>query len=198
LTDVVVKLSANSGTFLLLCLNQLAADVCERGFREFPLGDVDKRDHRPNNLLPSTLGIRPILNRETCSIRPPKHLVLNVYSFPSSRYKVDSALLYGERCPVRTSVMDQIVHVLAKHLVNVLVSQSAEAGRVAERASVFEINSVNGFCGGVKKKSKLILTFVHLLLEMFPLKRLGKSVGEDLQPPLQQFWPIVFLNTVER
>ena len=50
LTDVVVKLSANPGTFLLLCLNQLAADVCKRGFSQFALGDVDKSDHCPDNL----------------------------------------------------------------------------------------------------------------------------------------------------
>jgi hypothetical protein len=54
--------------------------------------------------------------------------------------------------------MHQIMRILAEDLVNVLVSQSAEAGRVAERASVLEINSINGFGSGVEKKSKFILT----------------------------------------
>ena len=35
------------------------------------------------------------------------------------------------------------MHILAEHFVNALVSQNAEAGGVAERASVFEINSVD-------------------------------------------------------
>ena len=35
-----MKLSGDPGTFLLLCLNQLAADVCKRGFSQFALGDV--------------------------------------------------------------------------------------------------------------------------------------------------------------
>ena len=52
-------------------------------------------------------------------------------SFPSLGYPVNSTLLYGEQCPVRTSVMDQIMHILAEHFVDVLVSKSAEAGRVA-------------------------------------------------------------------
>ena len=89
LDDVVVKLSANPGTFLLLCLNQLAAHVCERGFGQFALGDVDKRDHCSDNLLPSPLRIRPIFNRETCSVCPPKHLVLRVDSFPGLCYPVN-------------------------------------------------------------------------------------------------------------
>src|SRR5271169_257608 len=118
-------------------------------------------------------------------------------SLPGSCYEVNSTLLYGEQCPVRASVMYQIMRILAEDLVNVLVSQSAEAGRVAERASVFKINPINCFGGRVEKKSKLIFTFVHPLLEMFLPKCLGKSVGEDLQPPLQQFWPMVFLHIVE-
>jgi hypothetical protein len=35
--------------------------------------------------------------------------------------------------------MDQIMHILAEHFVHALVSQSAEAGMVAEGTSVFEI-----------------------------------------------------------
>ena len=95
LTDVVVKISANPGTFLLLCLNQLTAHVCERRLRQFTLGDVDKRDHGPDKLSPSPLGIRPVFSGETCSIGPPQHLVLRVDSFASSCYPVNSALLDG-------------------------------------------------------------------------------------------------------
>jgi hypothetical protein len=49
--------------------------------------------------------------------------------------------------------MDQIMHILAEHFVHALVSQSAEAGMVAEGTSVFEINSINGFGSGVGKNS---------------------------------------------
>jgi hypothetical protein len=41
--------------------------------------------------------------------------------------------------------MHQIMHILAEHFVNALISQSAETGEVAERASVFEVNPINGF-----------------------------------------------------
>jgi len=84
-------------------------------------------------------------------------------SFPSLGYPVNSTLLYGEQCPVRTSVMDQIMHILAEHFVDVLVSKSAEAGRVAERASVFEINPINGFGSGVEKKLEFLLALAHRL-----------------------------------
>jgi hypothetical protein len=102
LTAVVVKLSANSDTFLFLCFDQLATDVCERGFGDFPLGDVYKSDHCPDDLLCSPLQIRSVFNWETCSVRPPQRLVLRVDSFLSSCCSVNSALLYGERCPVRS------------------------------------------------------------------------------------------------
>jgi hypothetical protein len=59
--------------------------------------------------------------------------------------------------------MQQIMHILAEHLINALVSQSAETRRVAERASVFEINSVNGFGDGVEKKSQFLLALAEFL-----------------------------------
>ena len=62
--------------------------------------------------------------------------------------------------------MNHIVHIFAEHLVNALVSQSAEAGRVAERAPVFEINSVNGFGSRVEKKSKFILALAQCLFRL--------------------------------
>jgi hypothetical protein len=65
--------------------------------------------------------------------------------------------------------MDQIMHILAEHFVNVLVSQSAEAGRVAERASVFEINSINGFGGRVEEQSKFVLALAQCLFRPFAL-----------------------------
>src|SRR5580704_18878986 len=71
LTDVVVQLSCDTGTFLLLCLNQPAAQACKGPLRQFSLGDVDKGDHSPNNLLPSALRIRPEFSGEARTIRPP-------------------------------------------------------------------------------------------------------------------------------
>jgi hypothetical protein len=58
------------------------------------------------------------------------------------------------------------MRILAKDLVNVLESQSAEAGRVAERASVLEIDSINGFGSGVEKESKFILTLAQRLFRL--------------------------------
>ena len=55
------------------------------------------------------------------------------------------------------------MRIFAEDLVNLFISQTAEAGRVAERASVFEINPIDGFCGRVEKKSKSILTFAERL-----------------------------------
>jgi predicted HAD superfamily phosphohydrolase YqeG len=49
--------------------------------------------------------------------------------------------------------MQQMMHILAEQFVSVLVSQNAEAGRVAERASMFEINSVYSFGSGVEEQS---------------------------------------------
>jgi hypothetical protein len=59
--------------------------------------------------------------------------------------------------------MDQIVHILAKHLVKVLVSQSAEARRVAKRASVFEINPINAFGRRIEKQSEFVLALAEFL-----------------------------------
>src|SRR4029077_15532464 len=96
-------------------------------------------------------------------VRPPQHLVLRMDSFPGSYYAVNSALLYGEQRSIRTTVMDQVMHFLAEHFVNLLVSQCADAGRVTERASVFEIDPVNSFGSRVEKKSEFILTFAQCL-----------------------------------
>src|SRR5438477_5638641 len=161
LTDVVVKLPADPATFLLLCLNQLAAHTCKRSFGQFALGDVAKRYHSSNNLVPFPLGIRPIFNGEACSVRPPHQLVFGMNPFAGSGYPVNSALLYGEQGPVRASVMKQIVHILAEHFVNALVPQSAEARRVTERTAVFEINSINAFGSGVEKESEFLFALTH-------------------------------------
>ncbi len=71
LTYVVVKLSGDPPTFLLLRLDQLAAHTRERSVRQFAPSDVDEGHHTANNLLPSTLGIAPVFGRETRSIRTP-------------------------------------------------------------------------------------------------------------------------------
>ncbi|MGB2665212.1 MAG: hypothetical protein WAK48_14490 [Candidatus Acidiferrum sp.] len=57
--------------------------------------------------------------------------------------------------------MDQIVHTLAENFVKALVSQSAETGRVAERASVLEINPINGFGGRIEKQSEFVLALAE-------------------------------------
>jgi len=53
------------------------------------------------------------------------------------------------------------MRILAKHLANVLVSQSAEAGRIAKRASVFEINPIDGFGGRIEKQSEFVLALAE-------------------------------------
>src|SRR6267378_1881062 len=173
LTNVVVKFSANPATFLLLCLNQPAAHTCERSFGQFARGDVDKRDHSPNNLVPSLLGIRPIFNGKACSVRPPHQFVFGMNSFATLGCPVNSALLYGEQGPVRSSVMDEIVHILAEHFVDALVSQSTEARRVAERASVFEINSINTFGSGIENKPEFVLALAHCLFRPLAISNVG-------------------------
>jgi hypothetical protein len=57
MADVIVKLSCDPSTFLLLCFNQPTTHICEDSFGQFALGDVDERDHGSDNLLLSTLGI---------------------------------------------------------------------------------------------------------------------------------------------
>src|SRR5258708_32325985 len=94
-------------------------------------------------------------------------------SFPSSYYPVNPALLHGERCPVRTLVMDQIVHILAEQFVHASISQSAQAGRVAKRAAVFEVNPINGFGGRVEKKPESVLTFSQRPFRAFSLCDVG-------------------------
>src|SRR5208282_1154023 len=166
LTDIVVQLPGNPRTFLLLCLNQPAAYACESRFRQFALRDIDKCDHCPNYFLSSSLWIRPIFRRETCSVRPPQYLVVRVDSFPSSCYLVNSTLLHRKQRPIRTSVMHQIMRILAEHFVESLISQSAEACWVAKRTAVFEINSINGFGGRVEKKTEFILAFAQCLFRL--------------------------------
>src|SRR5438552_2510494 len=70
-------------------------------------------------------------------------------------------------------VMDQIVHILAEQFVRAFISQSAQAGRVAERAAVFEINPINGFGGRVEKKPESVLTFSQRLFRAFSLCDVG-------------------------
>ena len=84
-------------------------------------------------------------------------------TFSGLCYPVNATLLYREKRSIRTTVMQQIMRILAEHLINALVSQSAETRRVAERASVFEINSVNGFLGGVKNKSESVFALAYCL-----------------------------------
>jgi hypothetical protein len=62
--------------------------------------------------------------------------------------------------------MDQVMYILAEHFVYVLVSQSAQASRVAERASVFEINSVYSFGSGVEEQSEFVLALAQRLLHL--------------------------------
>jgi hypothetical protein len=62
--------------------------------------------------------------------------------------------------------MDQIVHILAEHFIKALESQSAETGGVAERASVFEINPINGFGGRIEKQSKFVLALSQRLFHL--------------------------------
>jgi hypothetical protein len=71
------------------------------------------------------------------------------------------------------------MRIFAEDLVNLFISQTAEAGRVAERASVFEINPIDGFCGRVEKKSKSVLTFAERL---FHLLAAGNVLCKDENP----------------
>src|SRR5882672_1961383 len=69
--------------------------------------------------------------------------------------------------------MDQIVHILAEQFLHAFISQSAQAGRVAERAAVFEINPINGFGGRVEKKPESVLTVSQRLFPPFSLCDVG-------------------------
>src|SRR3954451_6138630 len=92
---------------------------------------------------------------------------------PTSYYLMNPALLRRERCPVWMLVMDQIVHILAQQFVHTFISQSAQAGRVAERAAVLEINSINGFGRRVEKKPEPVLPFAQRLFRLFSLCDVG-------------------------
>src|ERR1700752_3569805 len=70
------------------------------------------------------------------------------------------------------------MHMLAEHLVNVLVSQRAQAGRVAERASVLEIDPINGLGGGVENKSEFVFTFTPCLFSLLSLGYI--DTGSDI------------------
>jgi hypothetical protein len=59
--------------------------------------------------------------------------------------------------------MYQVMRILAEDFVYALVSQSAEAGWVAERAPVFEVNPINGFGGRIEKKSEFVLALAQRL-----------------------------------
>src|SRR6202007_1347571 len=121
----------------------------------------------PDKLWPSSLRIRPVFYGEACPLCSPKHLVLRVDSFPGLCDPVNSTLIYGEHRSIRTTVMQQIMRILAEHLIKALVSQSAKAGRIAEGASVFEINPINRFGCRIEKKAEFVLAltqrFFHLL-----------------------------------
>src|SRR5579864_9202884 len=75
--------------------------------------------------------------------------------------------------------MDQIMHVLAEHFVNLPVSQKAQAGWVAKGASVVEVNSVNSFGGGVEKKSEPILAFAQRLFRALSLSDVGHHANHS-------------------
>src|SRR3984957_16138739 len=166
LPDVVVKFPGDPATFLLLCLNQLATYAGERRIRQFARRDIEKRNDSTHNLLPFPLGIAPVFSRETGAIRSPQYLVVHVVSFPGARCPQNSALFRGERCPISTSLMDQMMHVLAQEFVSVLIPQKAKTGWIAERATALEINSINGIGGRVKNQSKFILTFALCLFRL--------------------------------
>src|SRR5215469_5165108 len=128
LAQAVVQFGGNTLALALLRLDQLTAHARHCGFGPFALCDVEKGNHGPNNLVTLSLRIRPIFNRKTCPICPPHYLVPDVNSFPGLCHTVNSTLFYGERSTVCTSVMDQIMHLLAEQFVAVLVPQSAQAG----------------------------------------------------------------------
>ena len=60
-----------------------------------------------------------------------------------------------------------------------LITQSAKAGRVAERATALEINPINGLGSRVKDQSKFILTFALCLFR--PLAR-GDVLNRATEP----------------
>src|SRR3984957_4337387 len=144
LTDVVGKVPGDPAAFLLLCLNQLATYAGERRIRQFARRDIEKRNDSTHNLPPFPLGIAPVFSRETGAIRSPQSLVVDVVSFPSARCPQDSTVFRGERCPISTSLMDQMMHILAEEFVRSFISQNTKASGVAKGAAAFEITSING------------------------------------------------------
>src|SRR5579864_4067763 len=65
--------------------------------------------------------------------------------------------------------MNQTMHILAEEFVNPFIPQSAKAGRVAECAAAFEVNSINGLTGRVKKQLEPILTLAFCLFRVLAL-----------------------------
>jgi hypothetical protein len=59
--------------------------------------------------------------------------------------------------------MHQIMHILPEQLLDALISQGAEASRVAEPASVFEIDSVDRFGSRIEKQSQFVLALAQSL-----------------------------------
>jgi hypothetical protein len=80
--------------------------------------------------------------------------------------------------------MNQIMHIVAEQFVNTFIAQSAEAGRVAERAAAFEVNSKDSLGGRVEKQSEFVFALVQCLLRMLLLGDVS-SHGKDARLTVQ-------------
>jgi hypothetical protein len=162
LADVIMELSGDSAAFLLLRLDQLAAQARESRFRQLALRNVYECDHRTYNLLPSPLRMAPVFSRETRPIRPPKQLVVCMDSFSCARRLENSRLLDRQQFPVSRSLMNQRMHIPTEELVKMFILQRAEAGRVAKRAAALKINPINGLSGRIENQPEFVLALTQL------------------------------------
>ena len=118
-----------------------------------PLGDIEERHHRADQLAFSHDRMAPVLGGKARAVRPPQHLVVDMRFLPMAHRLVDRRLLWRIRRPVAFGVVDEGMQLFPDQGGRRVVAEEARARWIAEDADATQIDAVDRFRGGIEQQT---------------------------------------------
>jgi hypothetical protein len=135
--------------------------ITELGLKLSALGDIDERDDGARDLTTMTDRMRPILDREGCSIGTPKYFIVGVSAPILAKPPEYFAILLRVGCSIGPAMVRQLVHIPAQQLFRLRKTKQPGTRGIGECAFALQVDPVDGFAGGVQQQADVFFAFAQ-------------------------------------
>src|SRR5262245_24980294 len=119
-------------------------------FSLLPVGHVEKRHHKADDLIVVSNRVTPIFRNKGGSIRAPQRFFIGMCTFPCQQYPVNRAVLFGMCMAVTVTHVNESVDMFSDEILRRLEAQYPHARRIDEGTKSIEPKSDDSFRRGIE------------------------------------------------